>query len=59
MPIYLKESTIIILYKNKKKDYFLLSSYRLIILENTIIKVIKIIITNRIISKAKSHSLIL
>ena len=44
---------------DKKKDYFLLSSYRLIALENTIAKVIKKIITNKIISKAKSHGLIL
>ena len=59
MPTRLNESTIIILHKDKKKDYFLLSRYRLIILENTIIKVIKKIITNRIMSKAKSYSLIL
>ena len=59
MPTRLKESTIIILYKDKKKDYFLLSSYRLIALENTIIKVIKKIITNKIISKAESRGLIL
>src|SRR5438270_5813577 len=59
MPTRLKESTTVILCKNKKKDYSLLSSYRLIILENTIVKVIKKIITNRIISKAESRGLIL
>ena len=59
IPTRLKESTIIVLYKDKKKDYSLLSSYRLIILENTIVKVIKKIIANRIISKAKSRGLIL
>ena len=59
MPTSLKESTTVILRKDKKKDYSLLSSYRLIALENTIAKVIKKIIANRIISKAKSHSLIL
>ena len=59
MPTRLKESTIVILYKDKKKDYSLLSSYRLIILENTIINVIKKIIANRIIFKAESRGLIL
>ena len=58
IPTHLKESTIIVLRKDKKKDYSLLSSYRLIILENTIAKVIKKIITNRIISKAESRGLI-
>ena len=59
MPTRLKESTTVILHKDKKKDYSLPSSYRLIVLENTIAKVIKKIIANRIISKAKSHGLIL
>ena len=59
MPTRLKESTIVVLRKDKKKDYSLLSSYRLIVLENTIAKVIKKIIANRIISKAKSRGLIL
>ena len=59
MPTHLKESTIIVLRKDKKKDYSLLSSYRPIILENTIIKVIKKIIANRIISEAESRGLIL
>ena len=59
IPTRLKESTIIILRKNKKKDYSLLSSYRLIALENTIAKVIKKIIANRIMSEAESCGLIL
>ena len=58
MPTRLKESTTVVLRKDKKKDYSLLSSYRLIALENTIAKVIKKIIANRIISEAESHSLI-
>jgi hypothetical protein len=46
----LKESIIVILYKEGKKDYSLLSSYRLITLKNTLVKVLEKYIAN-IISK--------
>ena len=58
MPTRLKESTTVVLRKDKKKDYSLLSSYRPIALENTIAKVIEKIIANRIMSKAESRGLI-
>ena len=47
----LKESITVVLYKKGKKDYSLLSSYRLIALKNTLVKVLEKHITN-IISKA-------
>ena len=46
LPAILKESTTVVLRKNKKKDYSLPSSYRLIALENTVTKVIEKIIVN-------------
>ena len=58
MPTRLKESTTVVLRKDKKKDYSLPSSYRPIALENTIAKVIEKIIANRIMSKAESRGLI-
>ena len=58
IPTRLKESTTIVLRKDKKKDYSLPSSYRPIALENTIAKVIEKIIANRIISEAESRGLI-
>ena len=58
IPTRLKESTTIVLRKDKKKDYSLPSSYRPIALENTIAKVIKKIIANRIIYEAESRGLI-
>jgi len=47
----LKESITVVLYKEGKKDYSLLGSYRLITLKNTLVKVLKKYIAN-IISKA-------
>jgi len=47
----LKESITIVLYKEEKKDYSLLGSYRLIALKNTLVKVLEKYIVN-IISKA-------
>ena len=47
----LKESITIVLYKEGKKDYSLLGSYRLITLENTLAKVLEKYIAN-IMSKA-------
>ena len=46
----LKEFITIVLYKDKKKDYSLLGSYRLIALKNTLVKVLEKYIAN-IISK--------
>jgi len=42
----LKESITIVLYKEGKKDYSLLSSYRLIALKNTLVKVLEKYIAN-------------
>jgi len=47
----LKESITIVLYKEGKKDYSLLGSYKLITLKNTLVKVLEKYIAN-IISKA-------
>ena len=47
----LKESITVVLRKEGKKDYSLLSSYRLIVLKNTLAKVLKKHVVN-IISKA-------
>ena len=46
----LKESITAVLYKDRKKDYSLLGSYRLITLKNTLAKVLEKYIAN-IISK--------
>ena len=46
----LKESITIVLRKDRKKDYSLLGSYRLITLKNTLVKVLEKYIAN-IISK--------
>src|SRR5205807_6036869 len=58
MPTSLKESTTVVLRKEKKKDYTLPSSYRPIALENTIAKVIEKIIANRMIAEAEARQLI-
>ena len=39
-----KKSITIILYKENKKDYFLFKSYKLIVFENTLIKVVKCVV---------------
>jgi len=51
IPESLKESITIVLHKEKKKDYSLLGSYRLITLKNTLVKVLEKYVAN-IISKA-------
>jgi len=51
IPKSLKEFITVVLYKEGKKDYSLLGSYRLITLKNTLAKVLKKYIAN-IISKA-------
>jgi len=47
----LKKSITIVLYKEKKKDYSLLGSYKLITLKNTLVKILEKHVAN-IISKA-------
>jgi hypothetical protein len=54
----LKESIIVTLYKLGKKDYSLPSVYRLIALENTIVKVIEKVIGNRLTGAAKEQGLL-
>ena len=51
VPESLKESITVVLRKDRKKDYSLLGSYRLITLKNTLVKVLEKYIAN-IISKA-------
>ena len=46
VPESLKESIIAVLYKDRKKDYFLPGSYRLITLKNTLAKVLEKYIAN-------------
>ena len=58
LPSRYKESTTIALRKEVKKDYSLLGSYRPIALENTLAKVIKKTIANRIIDAAKEYRLL-
>jgi len=58
LPSSLKESTTVVLRKDKKKDYSLPGSYRPIALENTIAKIIEKIIANRIIREAESRGLL-
>lgn len=55
----LRESIIIVLRKPGKKNYFLLGSYRSITLENTIVKVIKKALANRLRDVTKKHKLLL
>jgi len=55
----LKESTTIALRKEGKRDYSLPSSYRLIALENTLVKVVEKALANRLSLAAEEHALIL
>ena len=57
--MYLKESTIIVLRKENKKDYSLLRSYRPIALENTLVKIIEKLLANRLIDAAEAYNLLL
>jgi hypothetical protein len=47
------------LHKEGKKDYSLLSSYRLIVLKNILIKVMKKVLANRLSLAMKEHDLLL
>lgn len=56
---YYKELIIIVLRKEGKKDYFLCRSYRPIVLENTLAKVIKKVIASRLSNVTEQYSLLL
>ncbi len=58
LPPSFRESTTVVLRKERKKDYSLLSSYRPITLENTFIKLTKKIVARRIADVVKEHSLL-
>ena len=58
LPASFKESTIMALRKEKKKDYLLLGSYRLIALKNIIAKIVEKIIANRITEEAEARGLL-
>jgi len=57
-PESLKESITAVLYKEGKKDYSLPGSYRLIALENTLVKVLEKYITNIMFKAAEEHRLL-
>jgi hypothetical protein len=57
--IRFQESTTLTLYKEGKKDYSLLDSYRLIALENTLVKVVKKVLMNHLSLITKEHNLLL
>ena len=59
LPLRYKESTMVVLRKDGKKDYSLPGSYRPIALENTLAKVIEKILADRISNAAEGHSLLL
>ena len=50
---------IFVLYKKGKADYLFLGSYRPIALENTLSKILKKVIVDRIVDMAKEHALLL
>jgi hypothetical protein len=54
-----KELIIITLRKEGKKDYSLLSSYRLITLKNTLVKVVEKILVIRLSRAAEEYTLLL
>jgi len=54
----LKESITIVLYKEGKKDYSLLGSYKLITLKNTLVKVLEKHIANIIFKAAEKYRLL-
>ena len=51
--------TTIVLYKEGKADYLFLKSYRPIALENTLSKILKRVIADRIVNIAEEHALLL
>jgi len=58
IPKSLKEFITVVLYKKRKKDYFLLGSYRLIALKNTLVKVLKKHVVNIISKAVEEHRLL-
>ena len=54
----LKESITMVLYKEGKKDYSLLDSYRSITLKNTLVKVLEKYISNIMSKAAEEHRLL-
>ena len=59
LPKTYKELTIVVLQKEQKKDYSLLSSYCPITLENTLVKLIEKIVANHMAAVAKEYRLLL
>jgi len=57
-PRSFQESTTVVLQKKRKKDYFLPSSYRPIALENTITKLMKKLVAERIADATEAHDLL-
>jgi len=58
IPKSLKESIIVVLCKEGKKDYSLLGSYRPIALKNTLVKVLEKHVANIISKAAEEHRLL-
>ena len=58
LPKGFKDSTTAVLWKERKKDYFLPSSYRPIALENSLAKVLEKIVANRVAQVTKEHNLL-
>ena len=58
LPESFKESTTVVLRKEKKKDYSLPGSYRPIALENTIAKIVEKVLARRITTEAEQRGLL-
>jgi hypothetical protein len=58
LPSRYKELVTIIIHKKSKKDYSLLNNYRPIALKNTLVKVVKKILTTRLSRVAEEHGLL-
>ena len=59
IPKSLKESIMVVLRKNGKRNYSLLSSYRLVTLKNMLAKVLKKYMANIILKVMEKHRLLL
>jgi len=59
IPKSFKESITVALRKEKKKNYSLLNSYRLITFENTLVKVLEKHVANIMLKAVKEHRLLL
>jgi len=58
IPESLKKSIIIVLYKKGKKNYSLLSSYRLIAFKNTLVKVLEKYVANIMLKAVEEYRLL-